>query len=88
MGHDFFDGVKKLLGVDLAGAFGVAPLFGFGDTMLAIVIPSGLDGPPGELVGVTFFVFEDLFADAEVAFFEAVSVGKLKSAEDFHFEVR
>lgn len=80
--------MEELLRVDFARAFGVTSLLGFGDAMLAIVIPPGLDGPPGELVRVAFFVFEDLFADIEVAFFETISIGKFKGTEDFHFEVR
>ena len=87
MREDFFDGLKKFLGANFAWALGVDAGLWFGDSMLSIVIPPGLDSSPGELMGSAFFVFEDLFADADVAFSEAVSVGEFQRAEDFHFKI-
>lgn len=88
VGQDLLNGVEKFFWINFARALGVAALLGFCDSVLTVVIPPGLDGSPGELIGVTFFIPEDLLTDADVAFLEAVSVGELKSAEDFHFEVR
>lgn len=85
MRENFFDGMKKFFGGDFSGALVVDTCLWLGDAVLPVVIPPGLNGPPGELMGSAFFVFEDLFADAEIAFLETVSIGEFESAEDFHF---
>lgn len=85
-GEDFFDGFEKVLGGDFASGSFVAAHGIFGDAVLAVVIPPGLDGAPGELAGVSVIVFEDHLADGLVLSLEAVAGGVFEGAKDAHFK--
>jgi len=85
--EDFFDGMKKFFRGDFSRLIRVEACFWFGDTVLSIMVPPGLDGSPSELIRVSFFVLKDLLADTVVTGTEAVSFGEFEGAKDFHFEV-
>jgi len=85
-GFGFFDGFEKILGGGFTHRSFVGAFLGVGQSMLAIVIPPGLDGAPGELVREAFFIFEDHLADGLILFSHGSSWGVFEGSEDFHFD--
>lgn len=83
----FFNGGEDLFGGDFAQGTFVGAGGGVGDAVLAIVIPPGLDGAPGELAGLAVFVEEGHFANGAVAGLHGVAGSVFEGSEDAHFEI-
>ncbi len=82
-----FNGGQNVLGGDFAQGPLVRSGGRIGDAVVSVVIPPGLDGSPGELAWLTFFVLEDHLADGSVAGAEAVAGSMFEGSEDAHFEI-
>lgn len=76
-----------MLGGDFAGGVFVGAGGGFGDAVSAVIIPPGLDGAPGEVVGVAVFIMEGGGADGLVTGEVGGALGVFEGSEDSHFEV-
>ena len=62
-GQHLLDGFQQMLGRDLAGGALIGPCGGFGNAVLAVEIPPGLDGSPGEPARLAILVGEGHCAD-------------------------
>jgi len=78
--ENFFDGMKEFFRSDFSRFVMIDTGFRLSYSMLSVVIPPSLNGSPSELIRVSFFVFEDLLANAEIALLKAVSFGEFECA--------
>jgi hypothetical protein len=81
------DGFEQLLGRDLADGAFVGALRGVGDAVFAIVIPPGLDGPPGEADGMAVLILEGHSGDVLVAGEHGLARGVFECSKHPHFEI-
>ena len=86
-GERFFDGGEDVFRSKLAQGTLVGSDGSFGDAVLAIIIPPGLNGAPSELVGLILFVVEGHFAHGTVAGLHGVAGSVFEGSEDAHLEV-
>lgn len=89
VGFGGIEGFEELFGGDFAGvSFVFACLCGDPcDAVIFVVVEPGLDGAPGELSRVAFFVEEGHGGDIADAFASCSSVDGVDGSEDAHLEV-
>ena len=86
-GQDLLDGFQQTLGRDLAGGALVGAARRIGDAVLAVVIPPGLDGSPGELEMPAVFIGEGHRTDRLIADEVGLTFGIFECAKHPHSQI-